>query len=104
MSTGSLRVDAKALDGGRGGVEVRASWSLRPQEEVAAAGAAATESVGVGDVGGAHWLSMKEDFKATEERLEDAGAIIEAYGNPANLSTSRLFLLMLLCFLSCASA
>lgn len=46
--------------------EVRAAWTLAPAAGEGLAGE--QEAAGVGEVGGAHWLALKEESKPAEER------------------------------------
>lgn len=52
-------------------VVVEASWTLKPS---ATAGVGLVEGVGVGEVGGAHWLALKEESKSSDQRAADVEA------------------------------
>mmetsp|Transcript_1417 Transcript_1417/g.4107 ORF Transcript_1417/g.4107 Transcript_1417/m.4107 type:complete len:1200 (-) Transcript_1417:2086-5685(-) len=74
LAPGTLSISAELhqCEGEAGTVEITACWQMKPK----ASGSAAitdqlSEGVGVGEVGGAHWLSMKEESRPEDQRLED---------------------------------
>jgi len=83
---GSLEAEAA----GGAEVRVRAAWSMAPSRE--AEGVAEQEvGAGVGEVGGAHWLSMKESSKEAEDRVEVADPNTRAEGAVAVAATYTVF-------------
>ena len=57
-------------------VDITASWQMVPLASTSGEAVnQLSESVGVGEVGGAHWLSLKEESRPEDQRLEDAAGM-----------------------------
>ena len=84
---GTVALSAKAADEaspaeGAAAVEVHAAWRMAPGAVESMDGASVTEGVGVGEVGGAHWLALKEASKAEGDRVEAVEGSAEGCESP----------------------